>query len=266
MRPVAHPVAAQVRIALLRAADEYETADFLLHDPSRVMHLPSDPRDREAAAFATAALSFGARSQFLPKAESILSAAGGKLHSWIESGAFERAFPVSGKCFYRFYTFASMHAFFARYRAILEKSGTLGDALRQAGVDTGFGAVRKICELFANPAARPSPVPADASSACKRICMFLRWMVRSGSPVDLGLWSDFIDRRTLVVPLDTHVLRQAALLGLLPPHAPGTMRTALRLTAALAEIFPSDPLRGDFALFGAGVDVDRQRTRKESGA
>ena len=85
--------------------------------------------------------------------------------------------------------------------------------------------------------------------------MFLRWMVRSGSPVDLGLWSGFIDRRTLVVPLDTHVLQEAKKLGLLKSTS-ASMSAAKRLTAALAEAFPDDPVRGDFALFGFGVDEE----------
>jgi uncharacterized protein (TIGR02757 family) len=81
-------------------------------------------------------------------------------------------------------------------------------------------------------------------------------MVRSDSPVDLGLWSDFIDRRTLVVPLDTHVLQEAKKLGLLKSTS-ASMSAARRLTAALAEAFPEDPSRGDFALFGYGVSSDR---------
>ena len=83
--------------------------------------------------------------------------------------------------------------------------------------------------------------------------MFLRWMVRSDSPVDLGLWSKFIDRRTLIIPLDTHVLQQSVRLGLLNSKT-ATMSTAIRLTKTLAEIFPEDPLKGDFALFGYGVN------------
>ena len=83
--------------------------------------------------------------------------------------------------------------------------------------------------------------------------MFLRWMVRSGSPVDLGLWADYIDRRTLIMPLDTHVVGEAIKLGLLSSRC-ASMSAARRLTDALAEVFPDDPLRGDFALFGYGVD------------
>lgn len=83
--------------------------------------------------------------------------------------------------------------------------------------------------------------------------MFLRWMVRDGSPVDAGLWSGFMDRSTLVIPVDTHVAQEARRLGLVSGPC-ASMRAARRLTAALAEAFPGDPCRGDCALFGAGVD------------
>ena len=78
----------------------------------------------------------------------------------------------------------------------------------------------------------------------------------SNSPVDLGLWADFIDRRTLIMPLDVHVLRQSARLGLLTTHT-ATMSAARRLTATLAEILPDDPLKGDYALFGYGTDTQK---------
>jgi uncharacterized protein (TIGR02757 family) len=83
--------------------------------------------------------------------------------------------------------------------------------------------------------------------------MFLRWMVRRGPAVDIGLWADFIDRKTLIMPLDTHVITQARELGLLSKES-ATMSTARKLTALMSEVFPDDPARGDFSLFGAGVD------------
>ena len=82
--------------------------------------------------------------------------------------------------------------------------------------------------------------------------MWLRGMVRDGSEVDLGLWSTVIDKRTLIMPLDTHVVQQAMSLGLLSSHT-ASMASALRLTALMRRVFPDDPLKGDFALFGAGV-------------
>ena len=125
--------------------------------------------------------------------------------------------------------------------------------LADMGVDTAVKAVEAICRRF-HEAGSDAVIPKDPKSACKRVCMFLRWMGRSNSPVDLGLWSSFLDRRTLVIPLDTHVLQEAKKLGLLKGSS-ASMCVARRLTAALAEVFPDDPTKGDFALFGAGVDA-----------
>ena len=77
-------------------------------------------------------------------------------------------------------------------------------------------------------------------------------MVRDHSPVDYGLWSDWFDKGSLIVPLDVHVLRQARKLGLIQTNA-ATMHTAIEITARLAEAFPGDPCKGDFALYGLGI-------------
>ena len=145
-----------------------------------------------------------------------------------------------------------MRDFLGAYRRLMDGYGTLGEYVRGESGGDGHEAVKSICRWFGACGDAPV-VPKDASSACKRVCMFLRWMVRSGSPVDLGLWADFIDRRTLVMPLDTHVVHQAMRLGLLASPT-ASMSAARRLTAALAEVFPDDPLKGDFALFGYGVN------------
>jgi uncharacterized protein (TIGR02757 family) len=144
-----------------------------------------------------------------------------------------------------------MYHFLHAYQQLLQEHGTLGNLLRHQAHD-GLSAVGSICRYFSQHGISVV-VPKDTQSACKRVCMFLRWMVRSNSPVDLGLWSDFIDRRTLIIPMDTHVLQQSVNLGLLSSKT-ATMSTARRLTEALAEIFPDDPLKGDFALFGHGVN------------
>ena len=78
-------------------------------------------------------------------------------------------------------------------------------------------------------------------------------MVRDNSPVDLGLWSSFIDKRTLIIPMDTHVLQEANRLGLINSKT-ASMSVAIKLSHRLSEIFPDDPMKGDFALFGYGVN------------
>lgn len=77
-------------------------------------------------------------------------------------------------------------------------------------------------------------------------------MCRKGSPVDFGLW-DVCDPRNLIIPLDTHVHKQAIRLGLTKRRTPD-LRTAIEITDRFAEVFPDDPAKGDFSLFGYGVN------------
>ena len=247
---------AKTRQALRKYADKYETASFIKGDPSWFMHQVRGAANQEATAFVASALSFGSRAQFLPKIQWLLDRADGDLDRWIRSGAFENDLrPDDGRCFYRFFMFATMNAFLRAYRGIMAEHATLGGFVRASCGGDAVKAVAAICSRFCEGGSC-GVIPQDHHSACKRVCMFLRWMVRSGSPVDLGLWSDFIDRRTLVVPLDTHVLQEAKKLGLLKGSS-ASMSAARRLTAALAEAFPEDPSRGDFALFGYGVSGNR---------
>lgn len=237
---------------LKRYASIYETEGFLNGDPSWFMHQVEGDANREATAFVASCLSFGSRKQFMPKIQSIVDCASGDIDAWIRGGRYTRAYAHGCRdCFYRFFTRASMREFFDSYRRLMDEHGTLGGYVRGESGGDGYGAVKAICRWFGSGCDAPV-VPKDATSACKRVCMFLRWMVRGPSPVDLGLWSDVIDRRTLVMPLDTHVIQEARRLGLMLGGG-ASMSAARRLTAALAEAFPDDPARADFALFGYGV-------------
>ena len=236
---------------LRQYAEQYENADFMKDDPSRFMHQVCGSSNQEAMAFIASCLSYGSREQFNKKIQMILDCSGGEMDEWTRSGLFERHFKEGDtRCFYRLYTHDTIHRFLRAYQQLLQTYGTLGDYVRENASD-GFTAIAAICQYFNGHGIRVV-IPMNTQSACKRVCLFLRWMVRSDSPVDLGLWADFIDRRTLIIPLDTHVLRQAARLGLLKTKT-ATMATALRLTVALREIFPDDPLKGDYALFGYGI-------------
>ena len=241
------------RSLLVSLADRYETTDFIEGDPSVFMHRVKGNANREATAFVASALSFGSRPQFLRRVDELLDLAGGDMDGWIRTGAFAREFAADdSRCFYRFFTRSSMSRFFEAYRRLMDAFGTLGGYVRKEADGDAYKAVVAICRWFADHDGG-GVIPKDATSACKRVCMFLRWMVRKDSPVDFGLWADIIDCRTLIVPLDTHVVQEAMKLGLLNSPC-ASMSAARRLTAVLAEAFPEDPCRGDFALFGYGVD------------
>ena len=236
---------------LLQYAEKYVRA-FPSPDPSEFLKAAEGVRNQEATAFVAACLSFGSIEQFMPKIEQLIEWANdsGGMDQWIRRGAFKRKVRADAcRCFYRFVTYANLHAFLRTYQQIMCKHETLGEYVRENGDGTGLGAVKAICAAFADSDVGYL-VPANASSACKRICLFLRWMVRE-PPVDLGLWKDIICRESLIMPLDAHVLKQARKFKLLKKES-ATMATARKLTAIMAEVFPGDPLRGDFALFGQG--------------
>ena len=246
----------KTRQLLRTLADRYETAGFIDGDPSWFMHQVDGDGNREATAFVASCLSYGSRTQFMPRIQWLLDRAGGNMDGWVRSGAFEcDVRPGDSQCFYRLYTVGQMHSLLSRYRQMLAEYGTMGEYVRRHAAGDGLSAVDALTRWFGGQDAS-GIVPKDTQSACKRVCMFLRWMVRDGSPVDLGLWADFIDRRTLIIPLDTHVVQEARRLGLLR-SASASMAAARRLTSALAEVFPDDPVRGDFALFGYGVDAGK---------
>ena len=239
------------RARLRRLAAKYETVAFAEDDPIRFLRT-AEGSGIETTAFVAACLSYGSRAQFLPKIQDVVDMAGGDVHGWIVSGRFARRFRAADdRSFYRLFSYGRMHEMFAALRTLLRRHGSLGAFLKASGATTAKAALRTICGAFAGKAA--PIVPKDCASACKRLCLFLRWMVRDGSPVDYGLWSGWFDKASLIVPLDIHVLRQAQRLGLVRSDS-ATMHTALEITARLAEVFPGDPCKGDFALYGLGID------------
>lgn len=241
--------------ALLRGyAARYETTDFLSGDPSWFMHQVEGDHDRESLAFIAAALSYGSRKQFLPKIQYILDCSKGGTFEWVKSGRYDSDIPPSDECYYRLYTKRDINRFICCMKEMFDTYGSLGDFARKSVRNSdALTVVEAFTEFFRRSG---SPViPKNTASSCKRICMFMRWMVRDDSPVDLGLWKSFIDKRTLIMPMDTHVVTEARALGLLKSGGT-TMNAAKRLTQAMREVFPDDPLKGDFALFGYGIDKE----------
>ena len=272
-----------LKTRLRQLADKYEVASFTEEDPSQFLrwYQPEVGRgciaDVEVASFIAAMLAFGNRKQFIPKIRQVLETSDrslGSVSEWLKTGTYKKDFPHGEAKFYRFYSYDDMQTFFGEIADILKEAGSLGEFFRQklsAGGVTGESPVRRgsgrprsglerggdfplLSEIVSSSFPKSAIVPKGRNSANKRVHMFLRWMVRRNSPVDLGLWQ-WADPATLLIPLDTHVMQEAAKLGLIPTAASASRKTAELLTASLNEVFPGDPCRGDFALFGLGVDV-----------
>jgi len=248
-----------LRRKLLSLANKYEVPDFLNGDPSWFMHQVIGEQNQETIAFIASCLSYGSRNVFMPRIQYLLDCSRNEPYEWIKSGKYKLDIPNDDTCFYRLYTNAMMYDLFNALQTIYEVYGDMKTFIR---CHTGHNddnlqleaieAVEAICHYFQKQEA-VGIVPKNASSSCKRVCMFLRWMVRTDSPVDLGIWSDLIRLRSLIMPLDTHVIQQSLQLGLITSKTT-SMSVARKLTDKLLEIFPDDPLKADFALFGYGVN------------
>ena len=264
----------QTKQLLISLAQKYEVPAFTNEDPSQFIRWYSFPADVEPACFIAAMLSFGNRKQFIPKIRQIFELAdkAGGMALWLKSGQYKCDFEQSDRKFYRFYSYSDMLDLFSALEQILQEHSTLGEAiyafcksssLLQAPTakNDDDKTLMLVLQFFQTRFANASIVPKGKTSANKRIFMFLRWMVRKNSPVDLGLWTWFPPSQ-LIIPLDVHVLQEAKKLELIPPTAPASFKTAQLLTNRLKQIWPQDPCKGDFALFGVGVDYEKDNVQK----
>ena len=226
---------------LIRLADQYEKKDFIKDDPIRFPHEVANRggsiRDIEISAILSSWLAYGNRAQFCSRLEALHDMMGYKPFEYLCS----QSWMIFKDCHDTLYRFFSYHDFYLLMDRIVDLYDW--DALEIDDDDPLHYLI--FCFRGLNG------FPKDGTSACKRLNMLLRWMVRKDSPVDLGLWD--IDPAKLIIPVDTHVHRMALELGL-TQRKQADMRTALEITDAMREIWPDDPTKGDFALFGYGIN------------
>lgn len=242
---------------LKRWAEQYETAEFIQSDPVQIPHRYDSRVNIEISAFITAWIAWGARKQIIKKADFIdREIFKGEPYHYIvgnnvEPGAAPEWKQYAGRTesFYRTFTFGDFHDLCARLHHVYTNWADMETAIKYSHEINKEPALATLQSLFGSVNGIPD---FETQSACKRLCLFLRWMCRKGSPVDFGLW-DVCDPRNLIIPLDTHVHKQAIRLGLTKRRTPD-LRTAIEITDRFAEIFPNDPAKGDFALFGYGIN------------
>ena len=242
-------------ILLQNLAQKYETKDFIAKDPVSFPHLFKETKDIEIAAFVAQWLAYGKRELFLKVLQQIGEEMNFSPYTYIHNRGFER-FDGDNTCLYRFYKKKDFYllcdSLYNIYFNIGKGEKTMQDVLKQRlqkeKTDDCLLLLAEIEAIFK----QINGIPQDTKSACKRLCMFLRWMVRKNSAVDFGLW-DVIDTKDLIIPLDVHVFRQSKQLNLTDRND-ATMKTALQITNNLKKVFPFDPVKADFALFGIGID------------
>lgn len=240
---------------LKRWAEQYETAEFVKNDPVQIPRRYDSRVNIEISAFVTAWIAWGNRKQIIKKADYIdREIFKGEPYHYIvgnnvEPGAAPewKQYKDSPESFYRTFTFGDFHDLCERLCDVYTVYGNMEAAINNT--QNGEKPLQTLLALFGSVNGIPD---GSTSTACKRLCLFLRWMCRKSSPVDFGLWT-VCEPRNLIMPLDTHVHKQAIRLGLTTCRTPD-LRTAIEITDRFAEIFPDDPTKGDFALFGYGVN------------
>ena len=248
------------------AADRYERPDFLDEDPLGIPHRFSDPEDIAVAGFLAASLAWGNRKSILKSCHELLDRMDDAPADFIRSA---RAADLKAFDGFVHRTFQEADAKrFIRCLQSLGRDGGLEGAFTAAFADAppteGLQRVPDMgvalhlfkARFFADePADRTIKHVADPAkgSAAKRLCMYLRWMVRSNRRgVDFGLWKG-ISPAALRLPLDVHTAGVSRALGLLKRKA-NDWKAVEEVTQALRWIDAEDPVRYDFALFGMGVN------------
>ncbi|MVM34662.1 TIGR02757 family protein [Spirosoma sp. HMF4905] len=246
-------------------ADQYNRPSFIERDPISIPHRFSQKQDIELMGFWAAVLAWGQRPVILKKANELVELMDSTPYDFIrnhQESDLKRFLAFKHRTFNATDALYFLH-FFRHYYQENDSLETafLVDNSNSNSVEQGLIAFHdRFCSLtdfFPERTRKHIATPAR-NSACKRLLMFLRWMVRSDDRgVDFGIWKQLRPDQ-LVMPIDVHVNRVAHQLGLLnsrnavPPQP--DWRTALELTETLRQFDPTDPVRYDFALFGLGVD------------
>lgn len=244
-------------------AERFNGPDFLEADPVSIPHRFSKKQDIEISGLWTAVLAWGQRKTIINKAGELLERMDNAPHDFIlhhQETERKRFLDFKHRTFQPLDTLYFLEFFqqFYRQHESLE-SAFWNEDIPIAG-HTGPGLEQFHRLFFSLPDApqrsrKHLPHPGRNSS-CKRLNMFLRWMVRKDdNGVDFGIW-ERIDPAWLLIPLDVHVDRVARRLGLLR-RKQADWKAVLELTENLRQLDPEDPVKYDFALFGLGV-LDKQ--------
>lgn len=239
---------------------EYNKPAFLDNDPVNIPHRFSKKQDIEIAGFFAATLAWGQRVTIIKNTN--------RLMEWMDESPHDFMLHHQEKDLKRFTGFVhrtfndtDLLYFIEFFKWFYAKHDSLEEAflasLSKKAVHTE-SALIGFHELFFSLEDHPKrthkhiPTPVRKST-CKRMNMYLRWMVRQDkSKVDFGIWKK-IKPAQLLCPLDVHVERHARRLGLIS-RKQTDWQTVLELTENLRQFDPADPVKYDFALFGMGVE------------
>lgn len=256
----------QIKELLERLYVKYNHREFIPPDPLQFLYKYSNPADREVVALLSAELAYGRVEQIEKSLNDLFERMGTSPYAFvINFGQEQRKRLSSFK--HRFTSGQDISDLLAVLREVLKEKGCIENYFLLGYKDTDqniISALSKFCESLLNrfmkhkKAKTPKGLrylltnPAGGS-ACKRLNLFLRWMVRRDE-VDPGLWSS-VDKAKLIVPVDVHMARLCRILKLYDQKTV-SLAAAVKITESFAEIESTDPVKYDFALSRIGILED----------
>jgi len=242
---------------------KFETPDFIKDDPVQFPHMYEKKQDIEISGFISSAFAYGNRKKIIENLGCIHKLLNKNPHEFVLNFDIDRDRVFFRGFCYRFTGERDILCLIYSLSRLLRKYDSLEDAFLQGfskeDRDIKNGLVNFVNLLRSNiPCGETCsqsfshlvPSPANGS-ACKRLNLFLKWMVRHG-PVDLNVWKG-IPANKLIIPLDVHVSRVSVLLGLTERKS-NDWKKAEEITEKLKQFDADDPVKYDFAIFGAGIE------------
>jgi uncharacterized protein (TIGR02757 family) len=241
----------------------------LANDPLSFCHSYSQPADQEVVALIAAVFAYGSVKVIKGSLSRIFNIMGDSPAGFIDRFDPGKHRRLCAGFKHRFNNEDDLAALFWAIRLMRQQQGSIESFFSQFhpfNSSTVEQAVNGFCAavlgfdyspVFDNKGLPKSssfrflfPAPAGGS-ACKRLCMFLRWMVRPADGIDLGLWKT-VRPDQLIIPVDRHIERIGQMLGLTSRHTPD-WRMACEITEALRQLDPDDPVKYDFSLCHLGI-------------
>lgn len=257
--------------------ETFPVADHLAMDPVQFVHRYDDAADREVAGFIAAGFAYGNVRSVLRTVDGILGRMGPHPAEFVSGFDPRSAGRAFRGFFHRWNNGRDLGVLLWILGRIREAHGSI-EAAVIAGMDEGDASVAGGLDGFARTAlgfgheqfysrrdlnsrrgVRYFFPRVSDGSACKRLNLYLRWMVRPDDGIDCGVWTG-IRPAQLVIPLDTHLARISRYIGLTDYATPG-WRMAEDVTRSLRALDPADPVRYDFALCHLGIAGDCPKKR-----
>lgn len=243
-----------------RLVAHFEQPAFIADDPIRLCHAFTDRADQEIIGLYAATLAWGSRTIILAKLEELCTRMQFQPRKFVSQFDPARDADVLRTFVHRTFQPEDCIAFTHNLSLLIKQYGTVEHIFSCQSSEAN---TREAIERFSTRmmSVRPETPPRlqkhlarpSRASACKRLSLYLRWMVRPG-PVDLGIWHS-VKPSQLVLPLDIHSGRQARTLELLHRNS-NDWKSVIELTNACRKLDPQDPARYDYALFGLGAYGD----------